>query len=384
VSGVDWAKYRADWPHVAEGVVWLQHAGITPPCRRVMGAAIDALEGFAQRPDTYRTLWHASTGGARAKVAAFLGAPENTIALVKNTSVGLTFIAESFPFVAGDSVVTLAGEFPSNRLPWRVLERKGVEVRTVEARPGLRFTVDQIAGAMDARTRVVAVSWVQYLNGFRLDLATLAEACAQHGAYLVVDGVQGVGVLPVDLTGVDAMAVGGHKWLCGTEGAGFLYVAPRLLERLGPFNVSWYSVEGDLFASGREVMVEDGLPTLKSGAVRFEEATPNAFGNVMLGEAVTMLAEIGAPAIWEKIRGWQDELLERLAPLGYASAGSMEPGERSAILPLVHETLPPAEIVRRLAADRIVTIQRGEACRLAPHFYNDGEDLERVVAALAG
>lgn len=379
----DWNALRADWPHVAEGLVWLQHAGIAPPCRRVLDVAIKAMNQFAVAPQlAYTGLWFECNEGARRKVASFLGAPERNVALVKNTSQGVICVAESFPFAPGDNVVTLGGEYPANRLPWRVLERKGVEVRSVLPDPAGRFPVDRVAPLLDARTRVVAVSWVQYLNGFRCDLAALAELCERVGAYLVVDAVQGVGLVPLDLAGVDAAAVGGHKWMCGTEGAGFLYLSDRLLDRLGPFNVSWKSVADELAAAGREVMVEDGLPALKAGAERFEEGTPNAYGNVMLGEAATMLGELGPERMFARVLGLQDYLLDRLAGRGYVCASSLAPGERSGILALNHPAHPADALVSALKAARIVAIRRGDNLRLAPHCYNNEADMDRVVEAL--
>jgi selenocysteine lyase/cysteine desulfurase len=383
MASIDWEAYRREWPHTAEGVVWLQHAGITPLCRRVMAAGVAGMEAFSLSPQAaYRPLWFAATDGARAKVAGFLGTAPSQIALVKNTSQGVTFVAESFPFAPGDSVVTLAGEYPANRLPWRVVERRGVTLRTVAPDPDGRFSVDRIAAAIDATTRLVAVSWVQYLNGFRVDLPALAEICRRRDAFLVVDAVQGVGLLPVPLEAADSLAVGGHKWVCGTEGAGFLYLSPRLLARLTPFNVSWHSVAEDLSRPGHEVAVEPGLPALKAGAERFEEGTPNAFGNVMLGEAVTMLGEIGPAALWARVRQLQDYLIERLTPRGYRVLSSLRDDERSGIMAIDHPAHDPAALVRRLAEAGVIAIHRGPAVRLSPHFYNNPTDMDRVAEAL--
>ncbi len=379
----DWHRYREQWPYLANGTIWLQHAGVTPLCQRVIRAATEAMAAFSAEPGlSYPRLWSAANEGARAAVASFLTVSPDRIALVKNTSQGLIFVAESLPYQAGDTIVTLAGEYPANRLPWRAAARLGATVRVVQPDAEGRFPIDRVAAAIDASTRVVAVSWVQYLNGFRIDLPALAEVCARSGAYLVVDGVQGVGALPVPIAACDALAVGGHKWLCGAEGAGFLYLAPRLLERLQPFNVSWHSVADDLSIPGAEVDTEDGLPALKPTAERFEEGTPNCLGNLMLTEAVRMLGEIGPAAIESRLLGLLDHLLERLAGRGYLLGSSLRPGERSGIIALRHPEYSPADLLQRLRAAQIVAIQRGACVRLSPHFYNSPDDMDQVASVL--
>ncbi len=380
---IDWDSYRADRPHIAAGVVWLQHAGITPLCGRVLRAGQQAMDQFATQPAaSYRTLWYNATTGARQRVADFLGCDAAAIALVKNTSQGLIFIAESLAYAPGDTIVTLAGEYPANRLPWRSAARHGATVRVVEPDAAGRFPIDRLAAAIDASTRVVAVSWVQYLNGFTIDLVALAELCRRHDAWLVVDGVQGVGALPVPLDGIDALAVGGHKWLCGSEGAGFLYVAPRLLERLQPFNVSWHSVAEDLSVPGAEIATEAGVPALKASAERFEEGTPNAFGNIMLGEAMAMLTKLGAATIAARHRELQDLLVEGLRGKGYRVVSSLRDGERSGILSFDRPGDDPDALVSALKQDQIICLRRGDAVRLSPHFYNNADDVARAIAAL--
>lgn len=380
---IDWESYRADRPHIAAGVVWLQHAGITPLCNRVLRAGQQAMDQFATQPAaSYRTLWYNATDGARKRVADFVGCSADSIALVKNTSQGVIFVAESLSYEPGDTIVTLAGEYPANRLPWRSAARHGATIRVVEPDAEGRFPTDRLAAAIDYTTRVVAVSWVQYLNGFTIDLPALAAICREHNAWLVVDGVQGVGALPVPLDCIDALAVGGHKWICGSEGAGFLYLAPRLLERLQPFNVSWHSVAEDLSVAGAEIATESGVPALKPTAERFEEGTPNAFGNVMLGEAVTMLGELGAEAIAARHRELQDLLVEGLRGKGYRIASSLREGERSGILSFVRDGHDPDDLVNALKRDQIICLRRGDAVRLSPHFYNNADDIARVMAAL--
>ncbi|MBI2300112.1 MAG: aminotransferase class V-fold PLP-dependent enzyme [Armatimonadetes bacterium] len=382
-DSIPWDDYRRDWPHTAEGIVWLQHAGITPLCRRVMNVGREAMEWFATRPSqAYPVLWSRAHEGCREALAAFLGTTADRLAIVKNTSQGIIFVAESVPWRPHDNIVTLAGEYPANRLPWRSAARFGASVRVVEPDAAGRFPLDRIAAATDHDTRVVAVSWVQYLNGYRLDLAGLREICERHGAYLVADVVQGVGAVPLDLRLCDAAACGGHKWICGTEGAGFLYLSERLQAELVPFNVSWHSVAEDLSVPGKEIATEDGVPALKPGAERFEEGTPNLWGNLMLAEAARMLGEIGVANIQQRHRELQDHLVAKLVPRGYRVTSSLAPDERAGILCFRHPEHDPSALVRRLREAGIVCIRRGDSVRVAGHFYNNAEDMDRVAEAL--
>ncbi len=379
----DLDAWRDEWPYLETGQLWLQHAGITPLCRRVMRAGVRAMETFAAEPrGGYREVWQQATDGARAALAQLFGCAATDLALVKNTSLGIVQVAFGYPYRPGQNVVIVAGEYPANRLPWRAAVPDGVELRVVEPLPDGRLPVDHFAAAMDADTCLLAVSWVQYLNGFRVDLPALGELCERHGTCLVVDGVQGAGCLPVDLAPVDAFACGGHKWLCGPEGAGVLYVAPRLLDRLQTYNVSWHSTAERLDRPGAEVPTEAGVPPLKPTAERFEEGTPNTVGCIMLAEAARMLTEIGPEQVWSSVAAWHDALVERLAPRGYEVTSSRRESERSGILSLRHPGHETNALVQRLLDDDITCLRRGDSVRLSPHFYCNEEDVERVSRVL--
>lgn len=379
----DLERYRDEWEYLSTGCLWLQHAGITPLCRRVRQQAVAAMAAFGLDPrGAYGELWQRATVGAREAVGALIGAPPEQIALVKNTSLGLSMVAIGFPYRAGQNLVTIAGEYPANRLAWRAAVPEGVTIRVVEPEPDGRIPVDRVAAAVDHQTCLVAVSWVQYLNGFRIDLDALGEVCQRHGAYLVVDGVQGLGAIPIDLGPVDALAAGGHKWLCGSEGAGFLYLSPRLLEVVRPFNVSWHSTAERLDRPGAEIPTETGVPPLKPTAERFEEGTPNTYGSIMLAEAAEMLAEVGTATIFARIGAWHDALAAELEPRGYQITSSRRPAERSGILCLRHPSHDTNDLVRRLGEAGITAIRRAGSVRLSPHFYNTLDDAARAAAAL--
>ena len=183
-------------------------------------------------------------GGRSARLAArLIAADADEIALVRNTTEGISLVAEGFPWQAGDNVVTLDNEFPSNQYPWMNLASRGVETRRVPTDGG-RVDLDRLAEACDRRTRIVSVSWVGYASGWRDRSGRAGRDGSRRGALLFVDAIQGLGAFPLDAhaTGIDFLAADGHKWLLGPEGAGLLFVRREHLDRLRPLGVGWHSV----------------------------------------------------------------------------------------------------------------------------------------------
>jgi selenocysteine lyase/cysteine desulfurase len=307
----------------------------------------------------------------RAAAAQLIGARAHEIAFIRNTSEGLSLVASGLDWQPGDNVVTVADEYPSNVYPWFGLQRLGVETRLL-ARPGLRFGADDIAPLIDRRTRVLAVSAVDWQSGFRVDLAALAELCRAREVLFVVDGIQAVGALCVDVgaCGIDVLAAGGHKWLLAPEGCGMLFVSDRVVERIYPVVLGWKSV--------RNAGVY--LPyhfELRADAARLEPGSAPHLGILAFGAALDLLLKIGAAAIEARVLDTTGQLIEGLGRLG---ASILSPGaraERSAILTFalgdtaaVHAALTEAGVIAR---------PRLGGIRLAPHFYNDAGDIARVL-----
>lgn len=275
--------------------------GVSGPCRRFAIARTDqpVLVEWAEEASVNGNVdwpqWERRVADLRTKAATLLGATTEEIALLRSTSEGVNLVAEGFPWEPGDNVVTLADEFPTNQYPWLNQAGRGVETRRVAVGPE-GVALDAIAGACDRRTRIVAISWVSYCTGRRLDLVRLAEIAHQRGALLFVDGIQGLGVLPLDVgsTPIDFLAADGHKWLLGPEGAGLFYIRREHLARLRPVGVGWNSVVHARDFSRIELK-------LKDSAERYEGGSQNMAGMIALGESVALLLRFGVAAIAERI-----------------------------------------------------------------------------------
>lgn len=376
-SPFDLHRFRSELP-ITEEWNYLNHAGIGPLTR----AGAERMAGLARlvsaSGDRHWPERADETERVRQETARLLGAREpHELAFVGNTSEALSAVAWGLDWRRGDNVVAPEPEFPANVYPWLSLAPLGVEYRRVPEREGRVEAADLVA-AMDERTRVVAVSWVQYASGHRVDLAPLAAACRDAGALLVLDAIQGVGALTLDVeaAGVDACALAGHKWLLGPEGIGLLYVSDRVIERLRSTRHGWRSV------AGRFDWTEID-PTPAAGALRFEAGTL-PMGNVHgLGASVDLFHELEPTAVEARILALADRVARGLSGLGFRLAEPRRaPGEVSGIVAGTHPARSADDLTQELARRRIVVSHRAGRLRIAAHGYNTEEEVDRLLAAL--
>jgi selenocysteine lyase/cysteine desulfurase len=367
---MDWRQWREEFPS-ATRQVHMNHAGIAPLPRRV-AAAIRLFADQALLLDrTVYQGWEARAEEVRAAAARLIGAHAHEIAFVRSTSEGLSLVASGLAWQAGDNVVAVADEYPSNVYPWFGLRRFGVETRLL-ARPQRRFGAADVAALIDRRTRVLAVSAVDWQSGFRVDLAQLSELCRARGVLVVVDGIQAVGALRIDVAacGIDVLAAGGHKWLLAPEGCGIVFVSDRIIERIDPVVLGWKSVDN----AGVYLPYHFDL---RGDAARLEPGSAPHLGIHALGAAIDLLFEVGPAAIETRVLENTDQLADGLRRLGATILSPRAAAERSAILtfalgdtPALHRALTDAGIIVR---------ERLGGIRLAPHFYNDAGDAARVL-----
>ena len=373
------ALRRAEFPW-ADETLYLNHASIGPLPERTR-LALDAFNRRRAMPfqlpdrDLFGTL-----AESRRLVSELIGAAPEEIALTVNTGFGLGIVARALPLRPGDVVLVSDREFPANVYPWIRLRDLGI---TVELIPTLASGWPDEARLLerleDPRVRVLAVSLVQFSNGYQVDLAALSAATRRTGAYLVVDAIQAVGHMPIDLrrTPVDMLACGGQKWLLSPWGSGFVYVRRDLIEQLDPPVTGWMAFEGtdDLtrLTSYRE--------TLRADARRFELITLPYQDFAGFNASLGLLAELGVERIRAHLQRLHEPLRAWAARSGTPLASPV--GEHgSGIL-----CVAPADVgeaFRRLKAARIICTVREGAIRLSPHAYNTVAEMERVVAVLEG
>jgi cysteine desulfurase/selenocysteine lyase len=375
---VDWdALRRAEFP-VAERWAYFDHAAVAPLPRR----SGDMIRAWAREQEDNGVInwsaWERTLEVVRGRVARLLNAETDEIAFVGSTTHGLGLIAEGFPWRAGDNVVTAAEEYPSNIYPWMNLADRGVTLRMVPGRQG-RIWVEDLAAAMDGRTRVLTISHVEFASGFRNDLDALAELCHGRGVALCVDAIQGLGPLTLDVrrTPIDFLAADGHKWLLGPEGAGLLFVRRDWIDRLRPLGVGWHSVVTPYNAPRVDF-------TLKPSARRWEGGSFNMPGLLAFGASLELLLGLGPEVVSARILDRAEAVRATARSAGWRLAGSPRPGDRSGIVALERDDVDPDDFARGLRGRGIALASRRGRVRISPHVYNNADDLDRLASALRG
>jgi cysteine desulfurase / selenocysteine lyase len=319
-----------------------------------------------------RPQFYAAEDACRRKMAALLGVTPADVAFVGSTSRGTNAALHAIPWQRGDNLVVNDLEFPTLIYAARQLERRGVEVRLLRHRDGA-LTLDQVAAAMDGRTRLVGVSAVSFLSGFRWDLEALARLVHDRGALLLVDAAQALGAFPVPAAQIDFTVACTFKWLLGCHGLAVLCVNPRLKDLL-PDYVSWKSVR-DQFAADR-------LETyhLWEDARRFEEGMPDYSALFVLDNALDYLASLGPAAIAAKIERLASRAVEGLRAQGWDLLTPAEPKARAGIVSFRE---PSARGIVAALRERNVFVWGGEGrVRMSAHVYNSDADIDRFLADL--
>jgi cysteine desulfurase/selenocysteine lyase len=281
---------------VRRNLLYFNHAAVAPLPRRVADAMTAHVENARDRGAADWRSWYGMIEGVREKAAHLLGASAAEIAFLPNTSWGVNLVALGFPWKEGDNAVTDDMEFPSNAYPWRGLAARGVECRVAKNRGG-RIGVEDIAALVDARTRVVAVSWVAFHNGFVFPVEEIGRLCRERGILFVVDAIQGLGALPLDVEAarVDVLCADAHKWLYGTEGGAVFYVHESAREKVPARAAGWWNVKSE------GEYLEYRNPTQYTGARRYEPGTLPTANIAALGAALDLLAEMGPVPVLARI-----------------------------------------------------------------------------------
>ena len=369
-------KYRREFP-IVEKYVYLDHAGVAPASRRVQASVEaflrDALDGGA----FHYPSWAKRVHEVRTSCARLIHAEADEIAFVKNTSHGLSLVAEGIDWKAGENILFYEREFPSNIYPWQNLKRKGVEARPVPFRNG-RVQIEDIERLMDSRTRMVSVSSVQFTNGFRIDLKRLGSLCSNRNILFCVDAIQSLGVIPMDVRdcNVDFLSADAHKWLLGPEGIGIFYCRKELAENLNPPLIGWKSVQNE-FDFDQPHLV------LKRDAQRFEEGSMNLMGIFGLGAATDLLLEAGIGDIEQRVLDLGDRIIEEADKRGFKTLTPRARHERGGNVTFRQHV--DLEAVRSGLREKGIMINvRGGGLRVSPHFYNIESDIERLFEAVDG
>src|ERR1039457_3735653 len=366
-----WQRYADRFP-VRERLIYLNHAAVAPLSK----PAADAMKRLAEDCLAFGSLhygeWLATYEGLREAAARLIGADRSEIALVKNTSEGIATVAMGLDWKPGDRMVGFREEFPANYYPWKRLEEKGVNVIWLS----VTDPIEKIAGAARG-AKLLAISFVQFLTGYRAPIQVIGEICRANRCIFLVDAIQGLGAFPLDGRSchIDALAADGHKWLLGPEGCGILYINQALQDRVEPVEFGWTNVAGYNDYASRDM-------ALRRDAGRYECGTLNTIGCYGLQAAIELLLEVDPGKIAPVIQNLGDRIYEGVVSRGYEVLGRRTPETGAGIVSFRKPGMEAVEVVEKLSAAGIAAAPRAGWVRTSPHFYISPEDIDRMLAEL--
>jgi selenocysteine lyase/cysteine desulfurase len=367
------------FPSLASGL-YFNHAAIGPWPRCAAAAVREFAQENLQRGPAGYARWIRRENLLRDDLARLIGAASGaSIALLKNTTEGISTVAWGLDWRPGDNIVLPCSEFPSNRLPWLAQAAHGVEIREIDIRAA-GDAETALLDAMDARTRLLTLSAVQWSDGFRLDLQRLGDACHARQVLFFVDAIQQVGALPIDVQAcrIDFLAADAHKWLLGPEGIAPFYSSDRARGQLTLRQQGWH-----MFDDPWNFQRDDWTPA--NSARRFEAGSPNSTGQAALHASVGLLLEHGMERVGARVLRNTEFLLAGLTQLkGVQLVSHSEPARRSGIVSFRCDSVQARELYRKLAALGTTCAVREGAVRLSPHFYQDEQQLETFMDQLRG
>jgi len=366
-----WEQYRDQFP-VTKNLVYLNHAAVGPLSRR----AAEAMQWQAQDALDYGSLhyqqWMATCEGVRSAAATMINASPGEIALVKNTSEGIATVAMGMNWQRGDIVVIFEEEFPANLYPWQRLEAKGVEIRRLSIFDDLD-AIDKAA----TNARLLAVSFVQYLSGYRVDPEKIGEICHRRGCFFFVDAIQGMGAFPIDVerSHIDALSADGHKWLLGPEGCGVLYIRRDRQDEIDPMEFGWTNVAKYADYSSRDM-------ALRQDAGRYECGTLNTIGCFGLKAAFDLLLEAGIENISSAVQALGDQIWTGACEMGYEALGHRNSQTGAGIVSIRKPGVESQFIVSQLRDAGFLAASRQGWVRIAPHFYISPDEIDALLRTL--
>ncbi|MCB9897318.1 MAG: aminotransferase class V-fold PLP-dependent enzyme [Planctomycetes bacterium] len=372
------ARLRAAFP-VAGRWIYFNHAAVAPMAAPVADAVAAFCADARDNGSVHFEQWLARREHARSKTASLLGALPEEIALTTSTSQGLITVAEGLRLAPGDEILVVHHDFPANQIPWfRQQKLRGAKVVVVPRDADGRVPPEAVLSRLTPRTRVVALPFVLYDNGYRLDLEAIGRGLADHPALFCVDAIQGLGAFPLDVRAarIDFLSADSHKWMLGMEGIGVFYCRHALLDELDTPLVSWTSVEDPFrpYEPGRALLPD---------ARRFEYAampTMEVFG---LDACLDLLLATGVEAMSGRILSLTDTLAAGLLDRGWTLACPRgTPGERSGIVVARPPSGDAPAAVDALAARGVSVTPRGGGVRFSPHAWNTAAEVSAVLDRL--
>jgi selenocysteine lyase/cysteine desulfurase len=356
---------------VTKEIIFFDHARVAPLPERVRKVVNEFINDATRFGTAHYETWMLELEQTRKKFAQLINANLNEVAFIKNTSEGISIVANGFDWQPGDNVIIPDIEFPANVYPWWNLKKRGVETRMVKAVKG-KVLFDDLIKQIDSRTRILSISSVQCNTGFRSNLNRIGTFCKEKGVLFFVDAIQSLGVLPMDVKKdhIDFLSADGHKWMLSIEGMGGLYISQEVVDKIHPVTMGWGNV-----VNAENFMNYDF--TLKKGAKKFEEGTPNTLSIHAFGAALGLLLETGIENIEKRVMSLGDLIINELNKRNIKIYSSTQLQERSGNISFVLNK-DVNQLYSFMLENKVKLTVRDELVRFSPHFYNHEEEILKV------
>ena len=361
---------RKEFP-VTREIIFFDHARVAPLPKRVKQVVTAFIDDATRFGTAHYETWVLELERTRKKFAELINANPDEIAFVKNTSEGISIVANGFDWQLGDNVVIPDIEFPANVYPWWNLKQRGVETRMVKSVEG-RVLFDELIKQVDNRTRILSISSVECNSGFRSDLNRLGTFCKEKGILFFVDAIQSLGVLPLDVKKdhIDFLSADGHKWMLSVEGLGGFYISKNVVDRIRPTTMGWGNV-----VNAENFMDYDF--TLQKDAKKFEEGTPNTISIHAFGAALGLLLETGIDNIEKRVITLGDYIIAELNRRNIKIYSSTLLNERSGNISFILDK-DVSKLYSFMLENKVKLTVRDGLVRFSPHFYNNEDEVLQV------
>jgi len=362
-------------------IVHLNHAAVAPWPKVTRDAVVAFADENVSIGSQHYDQWLKTEQQLKQKLVQLINAEStDEIAILKNTSEGLSLIAQGLTFNAGDNIVIPAEEFPSNKVVWQALELQGVELRRVSVQD-IDEPEQALIDAIDEHTRLLSCSSVQYARGLRLDLNVIGQACKQNDTLFCVDAIQSLGAIAFDAQAchADFIVADGHKWMCAPEGTALFYCRKTIQPLLRLRQYGWHMLKDAFDFSHHHDEIE-----IADNAQRFESGSPNMMGIAALDASLGLLLDIGIKKIQAKVIENSTYLIERLLELpDITILTPTGQGQYAGIITFQKNDIDNVELYQYLQDNNVICAYRGDGIRFSPHFYTPKQVIDKALKVLS-
>jgi selenocysteine lyase/cysteine desulfurase len=372
---MDIIKAREYFPHLKKGITYLNHAATGPFSKPVLDVMDEYFRARSEDNIDDYPAFVKTIEETKELLTVYFNCEPQRLAFADNTTNGLNMLAQGFDWKEKDEIILNDIEFPANVYPFLNLERKGVKIVFVKSRNGI-VTAEDIIEKITSKTKLISVSMVQFLSGYRIDLEKLGKVCRERNIFLCVDAIQGLGALSLDTKkcNIDFVSCGTQKWMLGLQGLSFIYISEELQQKLTPAFVGWLGVN-DAWN-----LLDYNL-SLKDSAERFQPGSLNSAGIYALNASLKLFKEFGLKEIEEKVISNSQFLIDNLKEINLNPLlFEIEKKFLSGIVSFKHADAN--SILEGLKEKNIMIAVREGIVRISPHFYNTGDDFEKLIDSL--